>query len=215
MNPAAPLHHVFVDFENVPTIDLSTAASRAVQVTMLLGKSQKKLPVDLVQAMLRNPDRYRLIEMDFAGKNALDLALAYHVGVAAAANPIVTFHIVSRDKDFDPLVAHLRSAQIKIFRHDRFALPAILGTGRTPPRPKENAEALTDWLTIFATRLRKASAARPKRKATLLSLIDAETQGQLRAGEAGRIVDALCQRGAIEIDEKDRVTYPPADASPR
>jgi hypothetical protein len=133
------MHHVFVDFENVQAIDLSSIGDAPIEVTVILGRSQKRLEVGLVQAMLKRPGQFRLIEMDFSGKNALDLALAWHLGTAAADDRDGSFHIISRDKDFDPLVAHLRHGSIQAFRHDRFSLPAILGgrpaAGRPEARP--------------------------------------------------------------------------------
>jgi hypothetical protein len=123
-----PVHHVFVDFENVQEIDLTPFTGKAVKVTILLGKTQKRLEVSLVQEILKHPGEVRLIEMTTAGKNALDLALAYHLGMAASSDPAGCFHIISRDKDYDPLVAHLKRAGTRAFRHDKLSAPAILGT---------------------------------------------------------------------------------------
>jgi hypothetical protein len=125
-----PVHHVFVDFENVQEIDLTPFTGKAVQVTILLGKTQRRLEVSLVQEILKRPGGVRLIEMTTAGKNALDLALAYHLGMAAIQDPAGCFHIISRDKDYDPLIAHLKRTGSKAFRHDKFSVQAILGTAK-------------------------------------------------------------------------------------
>lgn len=207
MNPTEPVHHVFVDFENVQAIDLGSIGDKPVEVTMVLGKAQKRLEVSLVQELLKRPGGVRLIEMDFSGKNALDLALACHLGMAAAGDPTGSFHIISKDKDFDPLVAHLRRANIKVVRHDRFSLSAITGDRKAAGRADGKRAVAPDWVAIIEKRLQKNATARPKRKTTLLSLIQAQSRDHLPAGEASRIVDALCQRGTIAIDAKDKVTY--------
>ena len=228
------MHHVFVDFENVQAVDLGSIGDAPVDVTVILGKSQKRLDVGLVQAMLKRPGQFRLIEMDFSGKNALDLALAWHLGTAAADDRDGSFHIISRDKDFDPLVAHLRHGTINAFRHDRFSLPAILGerpaTGRSEPRPAapERSEsrhaavsrpepkpaarpdaksAVVDKATNVVNRLRK-SANPPSRKARLLSHIQDQLKGRLKEGEEDEILALLVDSGFVAIDVRNRVTYP-------
>ena len=225
-----PVHHVFVDFENVQEIDLPPFTGRAVEVTILLGKTQKRLEVSLVQEILKHPGEVRLIEMTTAGKNALDLALAYHLGMAAIQDPAGCFHIISRDKDYDPLIAHLNRAGTKAFRHDKFSTQAILGTakpaagpeakpaGRVPIRrviasPARLAGAI-DKVAVMADRLRKNVAHRPKTQKRLLTHVQAQFRGKLQDGEADKIVESLVDRGVISIDPKGKVTYQPSDGPP-
>jgi hypothetical protein len=200
MDSKDPGHHVFVDFENVQAIDLGAIGERSVEVTLLLGKTQKRLEIGLVQQIRQHAAQVRLVEMNASGRNALDLALAYHVGVAAANDPAGCFHIISKDKDFDPLIAHLRQANLKISRHDTFSIQAILSEGRPV--------VAADKVTITVNRLRKSTTNRPARQSTLLSHINAQFPGQLADNGAGEIVDALVERGIIGIDAKGKVTYP-------
>ncbi|HUJ44050.1 MAG TPA: PIN domain-containing protein [Opitutaceae bacterium] len=200
MELQGPVHHVLVDFENVQAVDLGSLGDKPVAVTLLLGRMQKRLEVGLVQQLLQRPSGVRLIEMGVSGKNALDLALAYHLGKAAAADPGGCFHIISRDRDYDPLIAHLKQAGIKIWRHDTFSIQAIL--------PEGKPAATAGKIEIVANRLRRSTTNRPKRKSTLLSHIRAQFQGRLKDSEAGEIVAALVGRGIIGIDSKDKVTYP-------
>jgi len=209
MEAKGPIHHVFVDFENVPVVDLDAIGGMPIEVILLLGKAQKRLELYLVQQIHQHAAQVRLIEMNASGKNALDLALAFHLGRAVAGCPAEDFfHIISRDKDFDPLIAHLRHGGIEILRHDSFSLPAILAPGKPAARPAGKPAAAADIVTIVADRLRKSITNRPKRKSTLLSHINAQFQGQLKDGEAAEIVDALVHRGILGIDPKNKVTYP-------
>jgi hypothetical protein len=200
MESKDPDHHVFVDFENIQAIDLGGIGETSVEVTLLLGKTQKRLEIGLVQQIRQHAAQVRLVEMNASGRNALDFALAYHLGVAAAGDPAGSFHIISKDKDFDPLIAHLRRAQLKVSRHDTFSIKAILSEGKPV--------VATDKLTITVNRLRKSTTNRPARKSTLLSHINAQFQGQLADNEASEIVDALAGRGIIRIDAKGKVSYP-------
>jgi len=213
------VHHVFVDFENVQEIDLGSFTGKPIEVTILLGKTQKRLEVSLVQEFLKHPGEVTLIEMTTAGKNALDLALAYHLGRAASRDPAGCFHIISRDTDYDPLVAHLRNAGTTVFRHDNFSVPAILGpakpagsvpTLRVTASPARTAGA-RDKVTVMAERLRKNGATRPKTQQKLLTHVRAQFQGQLQDGEVDKIVKTLVARRIISIDPKGKVTYSLSD----
>ncbi len=200
MESKDPDHHVFVDFENIQAIDLGGIGETSVEVTLLLGKTQKRLEIGLVQQIRQHAAQVRLVEMNASGRNALDLALAYHLGAAAADDPAGSFHIISKDKDFDPLIAHLRQAQLKVSRHDTFSIKAILSEGKPV--------VATDKLSITVNRLRKSTTNRPARQSTLLSHINAQFQGQLADNEASEIMDALAGRGIIRIDAKGKVSYP-------
>ena len=202
-----PSHHVFVDFENIQAIDLGAIGERSVEVTLLLGKTQKRLEVGLVQQIRQHAAQVRLIEMNASGRNALDFALAYYLGMAAADDPAGSFHIISRDKDFDPLIAHLRRANLKISRHDAFSVQAILAEDKPVAVAAKPVDA-ADKVAITANRLKRSTTNRPARKSTLLSHIKAQFQGQLADNEAGEIVDALAGRGIIGIDAKGKVSYP-------
>jgi hypothetical protein len=47
-----PLHHVFVDFENIHHVDVSVIGARSVNFTILLGANQTRLDVGLVEKLL-------------------------------------------------------------------------------------------------------------------------------------------------------------------
>ena len=51
---APPLHHVFVDFENVHKVDLTIIGSKAVTFTLLVGAKQSKLDVSLVEKLFEH-----------------------------------------------------------------------------------------------------------------------------------------------------------------
>jgi mitochondrial fission protein ELM1 len=127
--------------------------------------------------------------------------------MAAAVDPAGSFHIISRDKDFDPLIAHLRRANLKISRHDAFSVQAILAEDK-PVAVAAKPVVAADKVAITANRLKRSTTNRPARKSTLLSHIKAQFQGQLADNEAGEIVDALAGRGIIGIDAKGKVSYP-------
>ena len=202
MEPAGRMHHVFVDFENVQTIELASLGKKNAQVILLLGGKQKQLPVALVQQLLKHPARIRIIEMDRSGKNALDFVLAYYVGQAVAGDPGGSFHVVSGDKDFDPLIAHLRSNHILAYRQENLSLTPISTEEKRglPEDPEGRITFVIDWL-------KKIASSRPKRKVTLLAHINNFCSKKLTEAEQANIADELVRRGVIDIDPKGIVSY--------
>lgn len=128
---------IFIDFENVPKLDLQPIVGRAAHVTLLLGKNQTKLDVNLVEQIKRLHAQIDLVRLEYSGRNALDLTLTYYLGRAAAHHPEAQFVIVSKDKDYAPLLAHLATQNINVARHESLAdVPFLSARGRRPsPTP--------------------------------------------------------------------------------
>jgi hypothetical protein len=70
-------HFVFVDFENVQEVDLSPIAGQAVQVTLLLGKNQTKIDLELVKQIQQFGSQVKLIEVGGPGRN-----VGFPIGIA-------------------------------------------------------------------------------------------------------------------------------------
>jgi hypothetical protein len=197
----SPAHQVFVDFENVHTVDLALIAGQPVHVTLLIGEKQKRLDLALVRQIHRHASQVTLIEVGASGRNALDLVLACHLGKASTQHAKAAFYIVSKDKDFNPLIAHLRTEHLDVSRHEAFtALPFLT----TAPKPSET----DDRLTKLIDRLTKKTKARPVRRKTLLSDIHAFYANRLTPAELEEVVATLEERGVIAIDAKGKITYP-------
>jgi hypothetical protein len=202
MPPDAIVHHVFVDFENVPTVDLDLVANKPVHVTLLIGEKQKRLDLALVRSIHRHATQVTLIEVGTSGRNALDLVLAWHLGKAATEHATAHFHVVSKDKDFDPLIAHLHAARLNVARHGSFDALPLFGSSKKPaPHPDERLSKLID-------RLENKTKARPARRPRLLSHINGFYGNQLSPTELESIVATLVDRGIIALDDKGKVSYP-------
>jgi PIN domain len=103
---------VLIDFENVQPKNLGALGGRPVRIKIFLGASQVKIPLAMAQAMqIFGPDA-EYIQIDGNGNNALDFHIAYYIGRLATEHPGSSFHIVSKDTGFDPLIRHLRSKGI-------------------------------------------------------------------------------------------------------
>jgi hypothetical protein len=198
-----PLHHVFVDFENVQHVDLTLVGTPAVSFTLLLGATQTTLDVKLVEKLLAHAPSVHLVRLTSPGKNALDFTLSYYLGRAALAEPTATFHIVSKDTGYDPLIAHLRSRNIRICRHADFtSLPFTKKSASSPVVPG-------DLLTCVLEHWKNPLAGRPKSRQTLTNTLLAFTRTRFPDADIAATIEKLCAAGHLEIapGENGKVTY--------
>ncbi len=64
-----PIHHIYVDFENVQSIKLGLIAGKPVTVTLVLGRQQTSLPVDLTSKMLEHAGKVRIVQTAISGRD--------------------------------------------------------------------------------------------------------------------------------------------------
>jgi len=227
MTTSGRLNHVFVDFENVPTVDLALVGDEPVSVTLLIGEKQKRLDLALVRQIHAHAAKVTLIEVGASGRNALDLVLAWHLGKIAERHPGDRFFVVSGDKDFDPLIAHLRLLGLEVGRFESFAsLPFLASAAPRPKSPAPTRKAIAgksgrpgaaagdakdvpdERLAKLTERLKNQPKARPVRQKTLLSFINGFYGKTLIEPELEAIASSLQKQGIIAIDPAGRVSYP-------
>jgi hypothetical protein len=196
---ATRMNYIFVDYENVQDVDLDLIVGKAVKVFLVVGQGRKTLPSLLARQIHQYHDQVTWIESEGATKNALDLVLAYHVGLQANADPKGYFHILARDKDYDALVKHLRANNILASRDAEFArIPALVAMTRL---------SLEDRVKWVVERFQKNKASRPKRKQSLLTTIRAFCRKELPDEEVQKIVAAMVARKLIELTPQGEVVY--------
>jgi len=198
------MNHVFVDYENMHTMDPGVIGQKAVTVTILLGAKQTKMDLKVVEKLVEHAASVHLVRLTSSGRNALDLTLAFYLGRAVLADPTAYFHIVSKDKDFDPLIEHLHSRHVKAKRHEDFSeLTFSAPKNSSVPPELENgsleSRILANW--------RAHPEDRPKRRKTLeRGLLTFAGKGAT-AAEVTKLIDKLCRDGRIKIGETGVVTY--------
>lgn len=219
-------HYVFVDFENVQAVKLELIRGRPVMVIMVVGKDQTKVPLDLVAQLMEHSSQVRLVRTEVKGKNALDFVLSAEVGAQGVVDPKASFHIVSRDKGFDALVAHFRSMGREAARHDAFVKVPAFG-GSSPAVARKSAgtaarkaaaapvarraavrgDAMEQWLGKMEARLAPGAGNRPRREAALRRLV----RDQLGAGpseeDIGRVLAKLVAKGVVTVGAQGAVSY--------
>ncbi len=159
---------LLVDFENIGKIDL-TAVPDGVKVALFFGAAQKSVPREFLEAALKLRERFEHVNAAGQGKNALDFHIAYYLGEYLTKSPRTECIILSRDKDFAPLVKHLvtRGFAVRTANTLRDAFPArTVQESRRPAvaqQPVAAEEEALRWLVGSGKnrrpRTRKALAA--------------------------------------------------------
>lgn len=171
-----------------------------------MGAKQSKLSVALVEQLVEHAAAVQLVRVPAPGRNALDFVLAYYLGRAAQADPAARFHIVSRDKGFDPLVEHLKDRGLQVTRHDEF--PTFGGRKKAKPAAAAKPESarVAEALPAVLEQLRKLPHNRPRTRRRLLGVV-MNTARALTEAEAEKVIEQLQADGHLSIDDKNAVTY--------
>lgn len=221
MNAPATFQYIFVDFENVQKIDPAVIGAENVHFTLLVGRLNTKVDMTVAEKLHQHPQSTKLVRLTSSGRNALDFAVAYYVGLAAARDPRGRFHIVSKDKDFDPLMEHLRSVNIQIFRHDSFDALALSRPPKAKPstpiasrsksksaaRGKANQLSLEELAQKALQHLRKGSTKPPRTLPKLVSHLRTHFGKKIAQAEGPRVVESLQRDGHLTVDENGAVAY--------
>jgi PIN domain-containing protein len=184
---------VLVDFENVQPNNLEHLGGRPVKIKIFLGIKQAKIPLAMAQAMQAFGPDAEYIQIDGNGSNALDFHIAYYIGQLAAENPGSSFHIVSNDTGFDPLIRHLRTKGISCQRTKSLSEIGALKI----PKSSSNAQKVDALIDNLA----KRKAARPRTLKTLRGTIKALFVNQLSAQEIDDLVGELTACGTVTVSD--------------
>lgn len=208
MSSTPRVRHLFIDFENVPDTTLDSIRGQEVEVTLLVGEKNKRLDMDLVDNLLAGGSRTHLVRVGASGRNALDLTLAYYVGRAAVTTPGAALYVISKDTDYDAMIAHARRTGVEVARFPSVdGLPFLARHETRAPEPKPVPSRLPEGLADFVENLRLHPKNRPARQSTLLRHLKSWHGGHLTEPEATGQISALVAAGFISISEKGTVTY--------
>jgi hypothetical protein len=193
-----PTNYVLIDFENVQPKNLNILASHPFKVFVFIGASQTKVPRHVAVAMQALSSRAQYVEIDGSGPNALDFHIAYYIGELAAADPTGNFHIISKDRGFDPLIRHLKGKKIQVRRESDLAeIPNL----RIPKKAKKD-----DKIDAIVKNLVGRGQSRPRKVKTLQNTISHLVSETLTEAELAALVNELQKRKLIVVD-KGNVKY--------
>jgi hypothetical protein len=195
---------ILIDFENVQPKDLAQLRGRPFKTKVFCGANQTKVPFDLAAELQPLGPDAEYIKIQGTGPNALDFHIAYYIGRLSSEVPGATFHIVSKDKGFDPLIKHLQTQNVTCDRLSSLSdIPGLSAPAPSPPPDRTHK---------VAGNLLNRKEARPRTVKTLTAFIKAQLNNQATDVAVGEVLAQLKQGGMLTLPD-GKVTYPPASAT--
>jgi hypothetical protein len=186
-------NYVFVDYENVQPANLNLLVGHPCKVLVFVGSNQTRIPIGLATALQSFGESARYISISGSGKDALDFHIAYYVGELLASEPDAYFHIISRDKGFDPLVKHLRSRHMRVSRYPDIAEIPIVRLSTTSSHDEK--------ITAIVENLKSRGQSRPRKVATLTNTMKSLFKEDMSEAELESLIDEMLRRGLITVSD--------------
>lgn len=191
-------NYILIDYENVQPKDLALLDGHPVRVMIFVGAKQAKVEVELASALQALGENGEYVRIEGNGINALDFHIAFYIGRISAADPDAYFHVVSRDKGFDPLIGHLKTKSILARRSaDLSDIPLL---------KKSNGMSADEKIDLVVERLQSYGDALPGKVKTLANTINSTFGRSLDEGEVERLIAQLRKRKIVTI-RNDKVSY--------
>jgi len=186
-------NYILIDFESVQTKSLEELTDNQFKVMLFVGASQAKLPRELRMSAQRLGSRVQQINISGHGRNALDFHIAYYIGRLATKEPSACFHIISKDKGYDPLIQHLKSKNIRAQRIKTITDIPVLKASNSKSPPER----------VVLTRLQKLKA-KPGTMKKLSNMI--VSWFHLSEQDVASLVQSLANQGYLKLAGA-KVTY--------
>ena len=189
-------NYVLIDYENVQPDAMEVLDGEHFSVIVFVGSNQSRVSYEVASVLQRMGDRASYIRIAGNGGNALDFHIAYYIGLLSTKEPDAYFHIVSKDKGFDPLVEHLKSKQVLVARStDVSELPSVKA---------QSSRAMTEKAAAVAAHLGRIP--KPRTVKTLGSMINSLFQKTLSEQDIQLVISELARKGVIAISQS-KVSY--------
>ena len=198
-NSLDSVDYILVDLENTQPKNLELLGNHPFKTLVFVGETQSKLSFDIVEAMQHLGDRGEYIKISRSGKNALDFHIAYYIGRLSVESPLSSFHIISKDQGFAPLIEHLKTKKIKASLHKDIAeIPALQMSSAISDEEKMEA---------ILARLAGLGSARPRKDTTLRSSMKSWFSDELDEITIDKIITDLSKDGRVEIKKDGTLIY--------
>ena len=189
---------VLIDSENVKPEYIEKLKQEHFRVVVFVGANLKRLNFPVVNAVQSLGSNGSYVQISSHGPSALDFHIAYYIGKLSAANPDAYFHIISKDKGFDPLIKHLKDQKVFCCRSASVMdIPLVKSTDKLPPS-KRAAD--------FYEKCIASAKARPATVMSLQSAILSYFHKVLSEKEVVQVLNALTAAGHVVVNGK-KVTY--------
>ena len=191
-------NYILIDYENVQPVNLEILNGHKFKLIVFVGANQKNVAFDFVAAMQNLGDSASYQKISGNGSNALDFHIAFYLGELAASDENAVFHVISRDKGFDPLLTHLRSRKIFARRRDDVSEISFIKVS--------TCKTFDEKIQAIVASLASRGPSRPRKVSSLLNTVNALFLKTLDDAEQNALVAELQRRKCIEIKDQS-VSY--------
>jgi len=195
---ADPITFILIDCENVQPKDIKLLTGGPFCVKLFLGRNQTKIPVEWAAALQPLGTNAGYVCLKGIGSNALDFHVAFYLGELSCQQPEATFHIISKDKGFDPLAQHLNEKGLRVYRNACIADMSCFKRVFPP--------TIADQIDAVVANLERNKSARPRTLKTLRSTINAWFNKEVSDARLTDLVDQLRSQGIIK-DAGAKISY--------
>ena len=191
-------NYVLIDYENVHPKNLELLTQHPFKVFVFVGETQAKIPFDLADSMQLLGNHARYLKISGSGQNALDFHIAYYIGELSAKEPDAYFHIISKDKGFDPLIRHLKARNINVMREKDLA--------EIPLLQLPTSTSMDEKVAAIVKNLGGRGQSRPRKVRTLKNTINSLFTKKLDDKELSTLVREMQKRKLIVVNQNN-VSY--------
>jgi hypothetical protein len=180
---------ILIDFENTQQIDFDLVDTTDTGIMIFVGRSQSRIPFDLVEKAQTLGERLRWLKISGDGKNNLDFHIAFELGrLCAGADRGAELIVLSRDNGYDSLIDYIKSTGVQARRIANLAeVPG--GQQRLPSSPHTAA---------IVANLRKIGVPqRPRSRGTLRKHIESLLRDKATEEDLDLVVEEMFIAGLI------------------
>lgn len=198
-------NYILIDYENVQSKKPAILNGHPFEVKVFIGANQPKLPTTFVTQLQATGCSVEYIQIEGSGRNNLDFHIAFYIGQIAARDKDAFFHIISKDKGFDPLIRHLYSKNILARRSQDLA--------EIPLLKMSNGMSADKKVDLVVERLLSLGDKLPSKIKALANTIDSTFGKTLDEAEVEHLIAQLRKRNIVTIkNEKVSYNLPAANA---
>jgi PIN domain len=195
---------LYIDFENVQSIDLPRVGLQDFTIWVFTGVSQSKIPIELARITQPFGDKLHWLSITGSGPNALDFHIAYYLGIHTAANPKDDYYILSKDKGFDPLIKHVSAKGTTCKRIT--GLSEIVPSTRASTKPKRTAESDGSYAKVMKNLTKIEETKRPRNRRTLRQHLRALLGKAITDQGLDQIIEQIIASGHM-VEANGKLTY--------
>jgi len=189
---------LMIDYENIQGLTFDGLDPENIEVWFFVGKSQNKIPFELVESTQPFGKSLKWIKIEGNGKNNLDFHMVFELGRLSMGKegPLDIF-ILSKDKGFDPVIQYANRVGLKAKRIVN--LSQLPSSEQGTPKSTHTAAVIINLSKIPPPR-------RPRTRSSLAIHLKNTFSGRMEEKDIETIVEQLFVEGKIS-ESGNRLKY--------